>query len=344
MTSLADVTRRPAIMATATLWLIKYAFLLLFGIMVFFFAFETENFLASSNILNILRGSVIVLILALALTAVISSGGIDLSVGVALDFGAWFAIISMAYWGLPWQVAVLIALLAGAMIGILNAVLIVGLGVTPFLATLGTFFIGRSIQQIGTGGGANVNYRSAPEGFQALTQGSIFGMSTILWIGLLVLVVYFIVLELSTHGSRISALGMQNSSARVAGINTNKYRLWVYIAASGTAALGGVLLSSGLRIYTPLAGFSYLLDAIAAVFIGASLHRGGRPNVVGTLVGVLFLVALGTGLDLMGIDFNVKAAVKGIVLVLAIALALLVSQRYPLVQAWFAERARGSRQ
>lgn len=339
MTNLASQTgRQQGSLAQGLVWLIKYAFVLLFAAMVFYFSIATDAFLSPSNLLNILRGSVIVLVIALALTMVISSGGIDLSVGVALDFGAWFAIVSMASWGLPWPVALVVALIAGSVIGALNAVLIVGLGVTPFLATLGTFFIGRSIQQIGTGGGANISFRQAPEGFVNLTQGSLFGLSTILWIGFLVLAIYYIVLERSTHGRRIASLGMQNSAAKVAGIDTNAYRVWVYVASAATAAVGGILLSSGLRIFTPLAGFSYLLDGIAAVFIGASLHRDGRPNVVGTLIGVLFLGALATGLDLLGIDFNVKAALKGLALVLAIALALIVSQRLPAVEAWFERR------
>jgi ribose transport system permease protein len=164
-----------------------------------------------------------------------------------------------------------------------------------------------------------------------------------LLVGLTVLVVYFIVLELSTHGKRIHALGIQNSAARVAGIDTKKYRAMVYIFAGTTAAIGGILLSSGLRIYTPMAGFAYLLDGIAAVFIGASLHRGGRPNVLGTLIGVLFLTTLGNGLDILGIDFNVKAALKGIILVLAISAAVLVSNRLPKVEQWFTRQNRISK-
>jgi hypothetical protein len=109
----------------------------------------------------------------------------------------------------------------------------------------------------------------------------------------------------------------------------------VTLSICPTAAVAGILLSSGLSIFTPLAGFSYLLDGIAAVFIGASMHAQNRPNVPGTLIGVLFLATLGTGLDIIGIDFNLKAALKGIVLVLAIVLATVVSNRLPLVQAWF---------
>jgi|AntAceMinimDraft_6_1070360.scaffolds.fasta_scaffold02261_3 ribose transport system permease protein len=324
----------------ATLWFFKYAFLFAFVAMIIFFSLQSEAFLGASNVMNIARGSVVVLLIALALTMVISSGGIDLSVGVALDFGAWFVIIGMASWGLPWPLAVVAGLVGGSLIGALNALLVVVLGVTPFLATLGTFFIGRSIQQIGTGGGANVNYRQAPEGFQAIAQGATLEIPNILLVGAIVLVVFFIVMELSTHGRRIHAMGLQNSAARVAGIDTRKYRAWVFILSGTTAAIGGILLSSGLRIYTPMAGFAYLLDGIAAVFIGASLHRGGRPNVIGTVIGVLFLSTLGTGLDIIGIDFNLKAALKGIILVLAITIAVLVSNRLPQVERWFAQQKK----
>lgn len=318
-----------AIWQQLLLGVLKYAFLLAFVAMVVFFSQRSDAFLGASNLMNIAKASVVVLLIALALTMVISSGGIDLSVGIALDFGARFVILAMAQWGLPWPLALLAGLFGGALVGGLNALLIVGLGVTPFLATLGTFFIGRSIQQIGTGGGANVNFRQAPEGFQSLAQGDTLGVPHILMIGLLVLVIFYVVMELSTHGRRIHALGIQNSAARVAGSNTRRHRAVVFIVSGTTAAIGGILLSSGLRIYTPPAGFDYLLDGIASVFIGASLHRDGRPNVPGTLIGVLFLTTLGTGLDILGIDFNLKAALKGVVLVLAITVAMLVSSRLP---------------
>jgi len=236
-------------------------------------------------------------------------------------------VLAMLQFGLPWPLAVVCGLLGGALIGAANAFLIVKLGVTPFLATLGTFFIGRSIQQIGTNGGANINFRQAPEGFQALSTGSTLGVSNQVLIAALIAVLYYLLLNRSKYGSRVNAMGMQNSAARVAGIPTRRYRAWVYIIAGLTAAIAGVLLTSGLRIYTPLAGFSYLLDSIAAVFIGASMHKDSRPNVPGTIVGVLFLSMLRVGLDLLGLDFNVKAALNGVVLLIALVLAYVVSNR-----------------
>ena len=213
------------------------------------------------------------------------------------------------------------------MVGVLNSFLIVRLGVTPFLATLGTLFIGRSLQQIGTGGGGNVSFRKAPDEFRWFAQGDVFGIPVDVIVGVIILVVYFVVLERSVHGVRIHAMGMQDTAAMVAGLRTHRYRIVVYVAAGITAAVGGVLLSSGLRIYTPHAGFSYLLNAIAAVFIGASMHARNRPNVPGTLVGVLFLGVVANGLDLIGLDFNLKAAMQGLILLVALVVAVLVSRR-----------------
>lgn len=308
-------------------WLMKYAFLLGFVTLFVFFSAQTPRFLTGSNLVNVLEGSAILLLVALALTVVVSSGGIDLSVGIALDFGSWFVIVGMQQFGLPWWLALGAALLGGALVGCLNAFLIVKLGVTPFLATLGTFFIGRSVQQIGTNGGANVSYRQAPEEFQALAGGTSFGVPNEVLIVGVICVGFFVFLSKSKHGQRIHAMGLQDSAARVAGLNTRRYRSLIYIFAGVTCAVAGILLSSGLRIFTPMAGFTYLLDGIAAVFIGASMHPRSRPNVPGTLIGVLFLAMLSNGLDLLGLDFNTKAALRGLVLLGALVLAFLVSRR-----------------
>lgn len=308
-------------------WLKQYTFLFGFALVVVFFTTRTSAFLTPNNLGNVLEGSIILLLVALAMTLVVSSGGIDLSVGVALDFGAWFAIVAMLEYGVDWPVAVLLALVGGAIVGGVNALLIVGLGVTPFLATLGTFFIGRSAQQIGTNGGANISYRDAPDGFVALTGGQTLGVPNEMLVGLVLLVTYYVVMERSTHGKRIHAMGLQNPAARVAGVRTRRYRTIVFLLSGVTASIGGVIIASGLRIYTPNAGFAYLLDAIAAVFIGASMHPRYRPNVPGTLVGVLFLGVVGNGLDLLGLDFNLKAALQGAVLVVALAVAFAVAKQ-----------------
>ena len=307
--------------------LTRFAFVGAFAVVFAAFSVASPNFLSAGNLANVAEGSVILLLVALAMTLVVASGGIDLSVAVALDFGAWLSLAAMLNFGAPWPLAILAGLAGGAAVGLLNSFLIVRLGVTPFLATLGTLFIGRSLQQIGTGGGGNVSFRGAPDGFRWFAQGDVLGIPADVIVGAVILVIYFVILERSVHGVRIHAMGMQDAAARVAGLRTHRYRIAVYVAAGVTAAVGGVLLSAGLRIYTPLGGFAYLLNAIAAVFIGASMHARHRPNVPGTLVGVLFLGVLANGLDLIGLDFNLKAALQGIILVIALASAALVSRR-----------------
>lgn len=303
----------------------RYGFLVVFLGFFIFFATRSDAFLNSSNLVNILEGNAILLVAALGMTLVVASGGIDLSIGIAIDFGGWLAIVGMMDHDMAWPLAIIVGILAGAAVGLFNSFLIVLLGVSPFLATLGTFFIGGSIQQIYTSGGGQVPFRQMPAGYQALATSDTLGIPNEIVIGTIVLILFYLFLERSVYGKRIHTIGLQRTAAAVAGINVRAYLWLTFIVAAATASVGGIIATAGLRQFTPLAGFSYLLDAIAAVFIGASMHPQQRPNVPGTLVGVLFLGMVSNGLNLMGLDFNFRDALEGLILVGAIALA--VSQR-----------------
>lgn len=305
--------------------LIRYGLVILIVAFLAFFSVMNPVFLQGGNLLNIVEGSAILLIVALGMTLIVATGGIDLSVGIALDFGAAFAVVAMKDYGADWYVAALIGIAGGSIVGMLNAVLVVGLRVSPFLATLGTFFIGSSVQRIFTDGGGPISYRRMPEQFRDLAVGDIFGIPTEVVVAGVVCIIYYIVMERSIISRRVHALGMQRSAATVAGLKVNKYLILCFIAASMTCAVGGLIAAANIRMFTPLSGFAYLLDAIAAVFIGAALHPRGRPNVLGTLVAVLFLGVITNGLNLMGLNFNTKDALSGIILVSVLALA--VAQR-----------------
>ena len=309
----------------------RYGFLAVFAGFVVFFSVSADAFLRPSNLVNVLEGNAVLLIAALAMTLVVASGGIDLSIGIAIDFGGWLAIVGMRDYDLTWASAVLLGVVAGAVVGLANATLVVRLRVSPFLATLGTFFIGSSIQQIYTSGGGQVPFREMSESYRSLSTGTVLGIPTEIVIASAVFVLYFVILERSVHGKRLHAVGLQPSAALVAGIRVDRYRAFVFVFAAATVALSGIILTAGLRQFTPLSGFSYLLDSIAAVFIGASMHPQRRPNVPGTLVGVLFLGVVGNGLNLMGLDFNFRDALEGIILVGTLALAF--SQRRLLIPA-----------
>ena len=302
--------------------LARYGFLIIIAGFFLFFALWNPAFLTLSNQLNMIEGSAILLILALGMTLIVAMGGIDLSVGIAFDMGAAFAVVALKEYDAGWLVACLVGVLGGVCVGLLNAVLIVGLKVSPFMATLGTFFIGSSVQRIFTNGGGPISFRRMPQEYRDLAVGDILGIPTEIIIAAILLIIYFIFLERSILGKRVHAIGLQKTAANVAGIPVRRYMFVAFILASATCAFGGLIGSANIRMFTPLAGYSYLLDAIAAVFIGASIHPKGRPNVIGTLIGVLFLGMIGNGLNLMGLNFNLKDALSGLILVGALTLAV----------------------
>ncbi|KMK81462.1 ABC transporter permease [Pectobacterium brasiliense] len=302
---------------------IRYGFLVILLAFLVFFSLQNPIFLTLGNWGNLLQGSAVLLIVALAMTLVVTAGGIDLSVGVALDFGAAFALVALKVYGLPWQAAVLAALAGGALVGLLNAVLIIHCRIKPFLATLGTWFIGSSIERIYTEGGGSIAYRRMAPQYHDLAVGDLWGVPVPIVIVAVLWLAYYLFFERTIAGKRIHAMGLNAPAALIAGVNVRRTMFWLLIVTSVTCAIGGVVLSANLRQFTPLAGQAYLMDAIAAVFIGTAFHAQGRPNVAGTLIGVLFLGMIANGLNLMGLNFIVKDALSGVILVLALALSFL---------------------
>ena len=216
----------------------RYGFLIIIAAFFVFFSYWSPAFLTLGNQINIVEGSAILLILALAMTQVVAMGGIDLSVGIAFDMGAAFAVVALKEYATPWEIACLIGVLGGACVGALNAFLIVGLRVSPFMATLGTFFIGSSVQRIFTKGGGPISFRRMPQEYRDLAVGDVFGVPTEIIIAAVVLVVYFIFLERSILGKRIHAIGLQKTAANVAGIRVRRYMFVAFIIASATCAIG----------------------------------------------------------------------------------------------------------
>ncbi|KHT17445.1 ABC transporter permease [Pectobacterium carotovorum] len=302
---------------------IRYGFLVILLAFLVFFSLQNPIFLTLGNWGNLLQGSAVLLIVALAMTLVVTAGGIDLSVGVALDFGAAFALVALKVYGLPWQAAVLAALAGGALVGVVNAVLIIHCRIKPFLATLGTWFIGSSIERIYTEGGGPIAYRRMAPQYHELAVGDLWGIPVPIVIVAVLWFAYYLLFERTIAGKRIHAMGLNAPAALIAGVNVRRTMFWLLIVTSVTCAIGGVVLSANLRQFTPLAGQAYLMDAIAAVFIGTAFHAQGRPNVAGTLIGVLFLGMIANGLNLMGLNFIVKDALSGVILVLALALSFL---------------------
>ena len=290
---------------------------LLIVVIVVFFAVAAPGFLTLGNLSSLLLNNFVLLaIVAIGMTWAVAAGGIDLSVGTAADFASLaFVVLLNGGHGLP--VAISGALLAGALVGGFNAGLIAGLGITPFLATLGTLFIGTSIQQLLSEGGQPIYI--AQNLLPGISAMSWLGVPLPLWLVLGVATVYGVILARGRLGREILAVGTQVQLARYSGLSIRQISLKVFIASALACAVAGVVLSSTVNAYVPMSGNAFLINAIGAVFMGTTLSRNGRANIPGTLLGVLFINVIANGLLLIGWNFYWQQVATGALILLVLA-------------------------
>ncbi|CCN85075.1 putative Ribose/xylose/arabinose/galactoside ABC-type transport system, permease component [Vibrio nigripulchritudo SFn27] len=283
----------------------NYFVIVAFGLVIVGFSVFAEGFLNFENLTNLVVNKVVLLaIVSLGMTIVIASGGIDLSVGVSIDLSS-MAFIMMIAAGFSGINGVLVAICAAIAVGLLNAVLINKLKIDPFLATLGVLFIGKSIQQLATQGGVPI-YLTREEysaTFEAISRTSLLGVPTPVIVLIVCVVAVYIALHRSKFGRYLSALGAQPGVAKYSGIRVPFQLTMVFVSSAVLCGIAGILLSSTVRSYVPLAGDAFLLDAIGATFIGTAISAERKPTVLGTILGVLLLAVLRNGLLLMGWNF-----------------------------------------
>ena len=294
---------------------------------LFIFSLLSPVFLTVDNLAGVLSQMAILALVAVGLTVVVRAGGIDLSVGVALDLAALAAAALIADGYRAW-VAIIAGLVFGLLVGAVNALLVVGLRIPPFLATLSVWFIGTSVQQLLTGGGAPI-YLSTPRvpiEFALLGRGYVVDLDGVVISAAIVAVVVAVLLGLTRWGRSVTAAGEQPSAARISGLRIHRLQISAYLLCSLVAAFAGVILASRTNGFVPGSGQAYLMDAIGAVFIGATLSRFGRASVPGTLVGVLIFALLSNGMNLIGLSFFWQGLGRGIVLLAILLLGVLLSR------------------
>ncbi|MDX3974828.1 ABC transporter permease [Shinella sp.] len=317
-------------MATASLSVFtrgigRYALVAALAAVFATFAALAPGFLSGANLVSVLVNNFALLaIVAVAMTFAVSAGGIDLSVGTAIDFAS-FAFVSLVLAGQPIPLAALGGLAGGALVGLFNAVLIAGIGISPFLATLGTLFVGRSVQQLLTNGGNPVYLPPAgvPEAFRFLGHGSVAGLPVPLLVAAFVIAGAWLVLSRARFGRVVLATGIQASVVRYSGIRLSRVTAATYVLVSAISAIVGLILTSTVTVYIPSSGNAFLLNAIGATFIGTTFDPHGRPNVPGTVLGVLLLGIVANGLLLSGLNFYWQQVGTGLLIfsVLAIGFA-----------------------
>jgi ribose transport system permease protein len=287
------------------------------------FACISEGFLSGANLRSILVNHFALLaIVAFAMTFAVATGGIDLSLGTAIDF-AGFAFVSLILHGQPVWLSALAGLAAGASVGVFNAALISGIGVSPFLATLGSLFVGRSVQQLLTNGGNPVYLppNLLAEGLRFLGHGTIFALPVPLLLALLVALLSALILGASRFGRILVYAGVQSEILHYSGLRLRWYIAFSYILAALIAALAGLILTSTVTVYIPNSGTAFTLNAIGAAFIGTTLSRLGRANILGSALGVLLLAIVGNGLLLSGLNFYWQQVGTGALILLVLAIS-----------------------
>jgi rhamnose transport system substrate-binding protein/rhamnose transport system permease protein len=290
------------------------------------FSAIAENFLTTSNFFEVLRFSVELGLLAIALTPVIITGGIDLSVGSMMGLAAVAFGATYRDWNLPIPFAACAALLLGCAGGGLNAVLISRLRLPPLIVTLGTFSMFRGIAEGMTH--AAVNYTDFPKSFLFLGQGYVGGVIPAqLFVFFLIFAAYVILLHRSTIGRAWYAIGVNAPGARYAGIPVAKRIALAYLLSGLISSLAAIIYIAHLGQARSDAGTGYELDAITAVVLGGTSVFGGRGNLWGTLVGLFALTVLQNGLHLAALPSELTGVLTGTLLVLVISLEIWISGR-----------------
>jgi ribose transport system permease protein len=288
------------------------------------FSLGSDRFLTPSNLMNIALQTSIIAIIAIGMTFVMLTAGIDLSVGSVVALCGALAAGLAVRQELGTFTGIGLALLAGAAVGVLNGLLIVKGKMPPFVATLSTLAIARGLTLVYTEGRP---ISGIDDRFIFLGSGEILGIATPVIILAIVFVVAYIVLRSTRFGNYVYATGGNEEVSRLAGVRTAVITLSVYIISGFLAALGGVLLVARLWSAQPNAAVGLELDAIAAPVLGGVSLFGGVGNVTGALVGAFILGILSNGLNLMGVPSFWQQVIKGVVLILAVMLDVLTKRR-----------------
>ncbi len=295
------------------------------AIIVFFTINIPSTFLTVANWLNISQQVSMLAVIAFTMTIVMVMGDFDLSVGSMASLAGIIAALLFRD-SQPVIVGVLVALGVGLLGGLFNGVLVSYVGIMPFVATLGTLTMFSGLAFL-LSSGETIFGRDIPADFSGFARGGIpvgmVGERTLLFpnltlIALIVLAVVWALLEQTTFGRRLYAIGGNAEAALLGGVRVRLLRLIAFMLTGFGAALGGLMYASRVASANPTQGAGLMLDAIAAVFLGMTMSEEGEPHVLGTLIGVLILGVLDNGLTQMRVDSYVREILIGAIIVAAV--------------------------
>ncbi|KQO17405.1 ABC transporter permease [Paenibacillus sp. Leaf72] len=311
----------------------KYGSLIVIAIVILFFSLWDEHFFTYANLSDILRSISIVTFVAIGVTFSLTVDGFDLSVGSTVSLTTVVTAAMMVWFEQPLVVVLIVAIAIGALVGLLNALLIVRIRIPDLLATLAVMYIVAGIHKTYTKGYSIYNNMPMPDGS---TAPGVFN-SSFLWLGqgkigqipvpVILMVIAVIVVHLffkySKWGRQMQTTGGNEEAARLSGIRVRRIRTAAYVASGVFAAIGGVLFAARVGTGQIDARAPMMMEAVAAVFVGYSVFGAGKPNVIGTFFGALLIGVLLNGLTMMKVQYYSNDIIKGVVLVLALAVTFI---------------------
>jgi len=316
---------------SALLTLMKLRTFIALIAVLMFFSIAAPNFLSAPNLILMAKHVALNAFLAMGMTFVIITGGIDLSVGsivglcgmvagylvlngidLQIGYTIYFNVVEIA----------LITLVVGIAIGAVNGLLITRLNVAPFIATLGVLYVARGLALLSSDGRTFPNLVGKPElgttGFGFLGAGRLVGLPVSIWILIVVALGAAYLARYTPLGRHIFAVGGNERAARISGVRVNMVKMFVYMFSGFCAAIVGLIISSELMASHPATGESFELNAIAAAVLGGTSMSGGRGTIGGTIVGAFVIGILSDGLVMMGVSSFWQMVIKGLVIIVAV--------------------------
>lgn len=296
------------------------------AIVVFFSVMLPNTFPTARNWLNITQQVSMLMVVAAGMTIVMVMGDFDLSVGSMASLAGVVAALLMAA-GQPVWLAVPVALLVGLLGGAFNGAMVSVVGILPFIATLATMTMFSGIAFV-VSGGTTISGRAIPEEFGSFARGGIplgewggvaVSLPNLSIVAILVVLAVWVLLEQTTFGRRLYAIGGNMEAAYLGGIAVKRLRLIAFALTGLAAAAGGLMYASRVASANPVQGSGLMLNAIAAVFLGTTMSRHGEPKILATVIGVLVLGVLDNGLTQLSVDSYVRQVLVGSLILLAVA-------------------------
>jgi len=297
-------------------------------VLILFFTWRSEFFFTAKNMINIGRATAAIGVMALGVTFVIVTAGIDLSVGTNMTFSSVIAGVIITMWGMPIWLGIIGGILAGATCGLVNGLVITRLRVPPFIATLGMLMMTKGLSLV-ISGTKPIYFTETPM-YGAISKGSIIGslipgldIPNAVLIFALAAIVAGIILSKTVLGRYTFAIGSNEEATRLSGINVKNWLVAIYALCGAFCGLSGVLMSARLDSAQPAIGQGYELDAIAAAVIGGTSLAGGEGTILGTVIGAFIMSVLNNGLRVLSVPQEWQYFIIGAVVIGAVYLDVL---------------------